>query len=273
MKSIVLLLLVIFCSFAHSYGHDGHQIIGQVTWNLFSDKMKHSVLTPLMKNMTMQDISVWADQVKHSRKYSFTRSWHYYDSPKSQPPEYCQFLLPPPKEDSVNLVNVLKELEKNLTSSATSMWDKQFAFRMMVHMIQDAAQPLHLIHVPGLHTPIKNQRGIKTNLHAYWDVDTVDQLVRGGRTGFIEQLTHDALADDNQTHCDYDDLLQWMSRTEKVNCETVWRDIDSKDYHDRASSAVLRLLKEAAIYSKCYFTTILTRDLEYDNSLGLVSQL
>lgn len=273
MKVSGLLILALFCTLVHSYGHDGHQIIGQVTWNLFSDNMKENVLPSLMKNMSMQDISVWADQVKHSRKYSFTRSWHYYDSPMSQPPEYCHFLLPPPKEDKVNLVNVLKALEHNLTSSDVSLWDKQFAFRMMVHMIQDSAQPLHLIHVPGLNTPIKNQRGIKTNLHAYWDIDTVDQLVNGDRNALIEQLTQEALSDGAPSQCEYDDLLQWMSKTEKVNCETVWRDIDDKDYHDRASSIVFRLLKEAALYSQCYLTTILTPKSVSDNSLRLVSQL
>lgn len=260
---LVCLCLFWFGYTVDAYGYDGHQIIGQVTWNLFSDHMKYQVLPSLMNNMTMQEISVWADSIKHSKRYGFTRSWHYYDSQTSNPPEYCHFTLPPPPEDKVNLVNKLKELETNLTSPLVSLHDRQFAFRMMVHMLQDSAQPLHLIHVPGLDTPIVNHRGKKTNLHAYWDVDTVDQLIDGTdsdgnkRDALISELTNEALQHHRMTGCTYDGLMEWMTQTEKVNCLAVWRNIGSNDYHHTAVTSVRWLLKQAALYSHCYFTTLL----------------
>lgn len=261
MQSLYLFLfgLLVSLKTVDAYGYDGHQIIGQVTWNLFSDVMKYTILPPLLDNMTMQEISIWADNVKHSKKYGFTRSWHYYDSQTSNPPEYCHFTLPPPPEDKVNLVNKLKELENNLTSHVVSLEDRQFAFRMMVHMLQDSAQPLHLIHVPGLDTPIVNHRGVKTNLHAYWDVDTVDQLMNGTMTRdqLVSELTQEAQHRGTMSGCTFGGLLEWMTQTEKVNCRAVWRNIGSDSYHHTASTSVRWLLKEAALYSHCYFTTLL----------------
>jgi hypothetical protein len=199
-----------------------------------------------MQNMTMSEISVWADKVKHTKEYYFTRSWHYYDNPESRPPYYCNLQIP---TRGVNLITKLSELQDMLFDPKHA----QFAFRMIVHMLQDAAQPLHLSGNPGLHTPIVNHHGKTTNLHSYWDIDTIDML---SKEDLIENLTREALEENEVNNCTYQDILDWMARTEKQNCNVVWKPIQ-EDYHVEASAAVRTLIKEAAVYSNCYLSDIL----------------
>jgi hypothetical protein len=282
--------LVFFVSFlflmrfsrVHAWGHTGHYILGEATFKTLAPSSQR-LLAPLLLNNSMGQTSVWADRVKFQQKYAFTRTWHYFDSNLSDPPLYCKLDMEPHPTPNLltalhnmttqferhNTYNTLPKVQDQVVfSTMDNMYpetdSQQFATYMLIHMLQDLTQPLHLTHTrkAGLQEPIKNQRGAMTNLHSYVDVDVVDQVVALHGSGSVSKTIDVLVLEANRRkrgtgRCTIIDLYVWAQEIERYNCDILWRKPFDQAYHMAATSMGFELLTKGVTLGACFWENLL----------------
>ena len=146
-----------------------HYIIGNtvqeiLTFNGF--KIMSDLMAPFDN---LGNLSVYADTIKRNPKYFYTRPLHYYNtgSPADNPPESCQTLEFPSNDKSPNLLSAIT----NFSSTVDP-----FKFKILIHLLEDLHQPLHLTGKFRGGNDIKieykkndTEHIYHTSLHALWD--------------------------------------------------------------------------------------------------------
>lgn len=299
MKALICCLLIaMHATRVLSWGYTGHYMLGETTFNLLSESTQN-VIRPMLVNGSMGTTSIWADAAKFKSKYAFTRRWHYFDSNLSLPPTYCK--LDMVEQSGPNILTALHNMSnqfikpqdpsikkftldeqwtikgtdpemrtyrfrgRNYLTQAPSVDSRQFALFMLIHLLQDLSQPLHLTHVrkAGLQEPIKNHRGKLTNLHSYLDVDVVDQAIvlygNGTVQGMIDKLVEEAKKQPFDTNvCSLADIYTWAQHIEQYNCDVVWRKPYNRDYHRAMTVMGFELMTRASVMSACYWEQLVT---------------
>ena len=155
-----------------SWDANGHVLITQLTYTYLTPQTKawlHAYTktqTPAELNQT----SIWLDKHRYGRYKQFSR-WHYINIPYGDK----RFFKPP---YNTNLITAIHDARASLSSSTTSIVEKRFAIRVLIHCIEDLHQPLHTIsyyskrykHGDKGATLWKiNNKIYKGNLHHFWD--------------------------------------------------------------------------------------------------------
>lgn len=191
-----------------SWGKLGHRITGEVAQFYLSQKA-HKGIKSLIKNESLARISNYADFIKSDpkmrRKYNHI---HYLSvgaglSVKEQ-------LEKKPQEE--NIISAINDFLATLSSSKTSKEKKSFALKMLVHLIGDLHQPLHV----GKHDDkggnkiTVNWFGKKTNLHLLWDQELI-QMQKMSYSEFAKELIETNTEDVKKLQ--KDNLLTWAQES------------------------------------------------------------
>ena len=156
-----------------AWGTNGHRICGQIAESYLSPKARAAVKA-ILGHETVAMASTWADFIKSDPAYSYMSPWHYVDLNKAYTyPELVVFLKQDTSVDAYTKINYLigQLKNKNLPKK-----DKVLDLRMLIHIIEDVHQPMHVAHaddkggndfkVTWFNTP--------TNLHSVWDSQLID---------------------------------------------------------------------------------------------------
>jgi hypothetical protein len=132
----------------------------------------------------------WLDNASHTMPYAYTKTWHYknidadetYESAKANP--------------SGDAVTALKHLVEELSSPSISKQDAALDLKMVVHIMGDLHQPMHLGHATDLGG---NRTKVKyfdrdTNLHSVWDSSLVESAHKWGYTEWQQQIDREPAA-------------------------------------------------------------------------------
>jgi hypothetical protein len=162
--SISLICLIFLCSWGRT-GHETIAIIAQAHLTLRTAQTVHD----LLGQESLADVSNYADEIRTDSFFSFSAPWHYIDVPAHE--NFDQFKISVYQESGQNLYRALVHWENVLKRKSTPRAVKIFALKMVVHLVGDMHQPLHVgrsedrggndIHVLF--------EGDSTNLHAVWD--------------------------------------------------------------------------------------------------------
>jgi hypothetical protein len=222
MKKILplfMLPLIFQSSNALAWGDDGHKIVATVAWNFMTPAAKKQAKLILENNKdTLTEnnfvaIAPWADKYRDAGRpdgvaYTGTREWHFIDTPLATTDEdeaileaeakICPYVpqlegiasAGAPANDCI--VNKIEQFANELKNPETSMDEKVFALKFIVHFVGDMHQPFHAID--------DNDKGgncvwIKTDhapypvsLHSYWDgqlVRNLEKSLRAEDYGYI----------------------------------------------------------------------------------------
>ena len=161
-----MLCLFLLISGINAYFYKTHYYLGE----LISDDLKSK-----LKIDSFGEISTWADKVKRTPKYSWSRTLHYIDITNCESEisvnDYCEnfnciyFGI-------LNMTNDLKYNRKYDTFNDNDNDNDNIKF--LIHFLQDFNQPMHLLgfYRGGNDYPInlKYKNKIKkTNIHTLWD--------------------------------------------------------------------------------------------------------
>lgn len=164
MKRIsIFLFSSLITSQVFAWGGDGHKIVAQIAEDKLLPKTKTAVLA-LTEGKTLADVANWADTVKTSSQWSYTKPWHFVDIPDEGDYENMP-------HDENDIVYAITEVISVLKSRTATPMEKKFALNFLVHFVGDIHQPLH-VGRPEDHggNSIKVVfQGKNTNLHALWD--------------------------------------------------------------------------------------------------------
>ena len=172
MKNTALNLAFLLLSFqAFSWGQTGHRVVGQVAENHLSKKAKKNI-DKVLKGESLAMVSNWMDFIKSDSAYDYMKPWHYatirYDE------DYLEAGAPK-QGDVIWAINEVSEMLKNNTFT-DEIPDEVTALKILVHLVGDIHQPLHVGNGDDLGGNKINIQYFykKSNLHSVWDTKMID---------------------------------------------------------------------------------------------------
>lgn len=175
LKNAVLIAALLSFNFGYSWGTTGHRVVAQIAENHLNGKAKKH----LKKIIGTQKLAYWAnwpDFIKADTTgvWKQTDQWHYVNvNPQPNLKSFSDSLN---TQKAPNIYTQIKILSTQIKDKNTPAKDKEIALRFLIHLMGDAAQPLHV----GRFEDLGGNRvklkffGSDTNLHSLWDSKLVD---------------------------------------------------------------------------------------------------
>ena len=227
-----------------AWGNEGHQICGQIAWSYLNPRARVAV-NAILGGEHVAMASTWADDIKKDPKYKYTAPWHYIDLNRTYTyPQLVDYLSHDTQMDLYTRVNFfIKQLSnKNLAQNT-----KLFDLKMLIHLVEDAHQPMHTAHVSdrGGNDFIVSWFNEPTNLHAVWDNKLIEhqQMKYTKYAWFINHTT-----DAQRTAWQRDPVSKWLFESNRIS-ERLYTDIHPGDnlgeayYHAHIAIVNQQLLK------------------------------
>jgi hypothetical protein len=148
-----------------AWSKEGHHIVCAITHQYLSDEARDSV-RHYLGDLSLEEASVWMDEARRQPGHAYLNSWHYVNIEKDQ--TYVEDKKP-------NLINRLQLAIYNLKNKLGDYQTKHFNLKVLVHLIGDLHQPLHVGYGSdrGGNDSKVNFLGKETNLHKLWDEDMI----------------------------------------------------------------------------------------------------
>ena len=151
------------------WGPTGHRTIGVIAQKHITNKTKRKI-EKILNGQSLALVSTFGDDIKSDKQFNKFYSWHYVNYPFG---ESYKDSKKNPKGDVVMGIEKCISILKN---KDTSKEDQEFYLKLMVHLVGDLHQPLHV----GL----KDDKGGNdiqvrwfnkgSNLHRVWDSNMID---------------------------------------------------------------------------------------------------
>lgn len=153
------------------WGNTGHRAIGEIANKHLSKRIQRKI-KKLLNGQSLAMISTYADDIKSDRAFSKYYTWHYVNLNDD---ETYQTSKKNPKGDLVTGIEKCKQVIMDDTSSRE---DKVFHLKMLVHLIGDLHQPMHVGRVSD-----KGGNDFKvkwfykgSNMHRVWDSEMINSF-------------------------------------------------------------------------------------------------
>lgn len=174
-KNALVLLAVLTFNFGYSWGTTGHRVIAEIAENNLSGKAKRN-LKKIIGDQKLAYWANWPDFIKADTTgvWKPTEQWHYVNVDKQNSLQSFKNKLQ--QQAGPNIYTQIKTLSAQIRDKKTPAADREIALRFLIHLMGDAAQPLHvgrLEDLGGNRIRIKFF-GDQTNLHSLWDSKLVD---------------------------------------------------------------------------------------------------
>lgn len=169
-KIYLLILLIIFCSqFSFGWGVTGHRAVGLIAERHLNKKAAKKV-NMILGGQRLSMVSTWMDEIRSDSTYDYTADWHWVTVESGKTYEES------PKNPNGDVIAVLERLIAELRSGTLSGVKETEYLKMIVHLVGDIHQPLH---VGCCDDQGGNRIRLKwfredSNLHRVWDSDMID---------------------------------------------------------------------------------------------------
>ena len=168
-KSMATLLLVLLANAGFGWGATGHRVTGWIAEKYISKKALKEV-ERILAGQSMAMASNWMDEIRSDSAYDHATDWHFVTIPEGQ--SYAQAV----KNPKGDLIQTIERLISDLKSKKLTAKDESERLKMLIHLIGDIHQPLH-VGVAGDHggNDIKVMWfRSESNLHRVWDSEMID---------------------------------------------------------------------------------------------------
>ncbi len=189
----------------------GHRVTGEIAERHLSKKAKKWVYK-LLKGQSLAEVSNYADDIKSDPQYNEYYPWHYVNYPGDK--EYSEVEHAPEGDIVVAIQKCIQVLE----SETSSEQDQIFYLKMLVHLIGDLHQPMHVGR--------KEDRGGNdiqvqwfdegSNLHRVWDKNMIHDYGMS-YTELANKLPD--LSKRQIREIQKGDVLVWVEETQEITNE------------------------------------------------------
>jgi len=281
-SSLLLLSAVaaVLSPVALAWGADGHTLTGQIASALMSDATRASV-TALLQDQDgdFGKAATWADRVKFTKGYYWSRNLHFVDS-RDNPPQQCGFDQDRDCADGKCLTAAIANYTTRL-SCRYSQAERGEATKFLMHFLGDLTQPLHVCYrmVGGNSAKItfdgKTKQGHETvNLHAIWDTNMIEKRIKTTYGNSLPSML-DHLVSTAQSSSDAASwtaclnaaqstplacAVSWASDSDALDCSAVWGMYDDnpkqdfgKAYYDASWPVIEQQLMKAGVRLAAWF--------------------
>jgi len=209
--AIFIGLLISSITFATNpvWGPTGHRATGKVAENHLTKRAKKKI-DKLLKGESLAFVSTYGDEIKSDKKYNQFYTWHYVNMPLDSQYEDAK---KNPKGDLVTGINTCISVLKDKHSTDD---DKAFYLRMLVHLIGDLHQPMHIGRKEdkGGNTIQVQWFGKGTNLHRVWDTDMIEEW----NMSYLELADNtEDLSKEQVKSIQQGNVIDWVHDTHKLS--------------------------------------------------------
>lgn len=223
---------------AFSWGQKGHDTVTAIAERHMTPATLDSV-TRLLGGKSIVYYANWLDNASHTPEYAYSKTWHYKNIDADKTYENA------PNIKEGNIVQAIEEQTKVLQNPEATDAEKSLALKMVIHLLGDIHQPMHMGRATDLGGNRHYVKFFKSaaNLHNVWDsklpeaahkwsysewVDQIDRatpqeehdIVYGGspyiwgkETYQIAKRVYDATPQD--TNIAYDYIAEWTPTVEQ----------------------------------------------------------
>ena len=172
MKRIVFLLLLLSnLAFANDniWSKTGHRAVGEIAEEHLTKKARRAI-SKLLNGQSLAAVSNFADEIKADSTYRKFSAWHYVNIPEGK-----NYTDVKPSEYGDLMIGIEKCIEI-IQNEKSAKEDKVFYLKMLVHLIGDLHQPMHVgrLEDKGGNDIQLQWFGRGSNLHKVWDTNMID---------------------------------------------------------------------------------------------------
>lgn len=194
LKVSLVLLLFYFPLKAMCWGQLGHRIVAEIADSYLSPKTKIEI-KKILGNESIAMASNWGDFIKSDTAFKYLDTWHYINFEKNLSYAQLKDVL---KKDTGRVNDAyaaINFLTKELKKKSLPLYKKQMYLRLLIHIVGDVHQPLHVSPVGSTGgNDIKVQWFSQaSNLHRIWDSDLIEEQ-QLSYTEYAKFLNHTTLA-------------------------------------------------------------------------------
>ena len=154
---------------APPWSKTGHRVVGEVAQKYLSRKAWRTI-SELLEGETLAEVSNYGDAIKSDRAYARFSPWHYVNFPADK--AYTE-VTPSPQGD---VVQGIEKCIAILKDPQTGRDEEVFYLKMLIHLIGDLHQPMHIGRAEdrGGNDIQVRWFGRGSNLHRVWDANLID---------------------------------------------------------------------------------------------------
>ena len=219
-NKIVYMLMLLFLATTvkanenKDWGNTGHRAVGEIATQHLSKRIQRKI-KQILNGQSLAMVSTFADDIKSDRKYREFYTWHYVNLNDDETYETSK------KNPKGDLVTGIQKCKQVLMDKNSSKADKAFYLKMLVHLVGDLHQPMHVGRVTD-----KGGNDFKlkwfyksSNLHRVWDSNMIDSF----NMTYTELATNvDVLSKAQIKELQKGSLVDWVNES-KVLAQKVYR--------------------------------------------------
>lgn len=181
-KLLVFFVLTFFCFSSYGWGVTGHRATGWIAEKHLNKKARKA-LQHLLKGQSLAMVSTWMDEVRADSTYNYMNDWHWVTIPYGQTYEQTE------KNINSDIIATIERIIAELKTKKLSEEEQAQRIKILVHLIGDIHQPLHVggrDDKGGNNVKVMWFKG-ESNLHSVWDSNMIDDT-RLSYTEFAQSL-------------------------------------------------------------------------------------
>lgn len=211
---ILLVTIAFLSSHAYAWGPTGHRTVGEIAQEKLSSSTLKKV-QKILKGKSLAQVSTWADEIRSEPEtYKHTFRWHYTDYPQGMEK------LDETKSSGL-LVTSIGDQVKVLKDKESTAEQKEFALKMLVHLLGDLHMPLHIGNGKdrGGNWCYITFHDQKMNLHHLWD----EGLIDFNKLGFMElaRFVQEGISSEEVSSYVRGSFADWANETKNLR-DTVY---------------------------------------------------
>lgn len=202
---------------AMAWGQKGHDTIAYIAECHLSPQAKASA-EALLDGKSIVYYANWLDNASHTPEYAYTKTWHYKNIDSD---ENCESAK---DAETGDIVKALNEQIAILGDDMRNKEERAFALKMVVHLLGDIHQPLHLGRLADLggNRHFVTYFKSKSNLHSVWDSKLVEAAHKWGYTEWQQQIDR-ATTEQQQEILSKATPAEWACETHDI-CKDIYAD-------------------------------------------------
>lgn len=163
-----LLLLQPVAAFA--WGATGHRVVGAIAEEHLSNRARKAVHR-ILGGKSIAMAATWMDEVRSDHAYDHTKDWHWVTIPDGSTYAASE------KNPKGDAIEAIERMETALKSDTLSQERKVFCLKVLIHLVGDLHQPLHVGRGDdkGGNTVQVQWFWKSSNLHRVWDSGMIDE--------------------------------------------------------------------------------------------------
>ena len=211
-KNLLLIIMCLYSISCFGWGQKGHDTVAFIAENHLTDKAKAAVEAAL-GGKSLVYYSNWLDNASHTREYAYTKTWHYKNIDADVPFERA------PLEEKGDIVTALNDQIALLAAGGLNSSDELLALKILIHLMGDLHQPMHLGHLSDLGGNLINVKLFNRDakLHSVWDNDVVENTHKGSYREWQFQI--DRATEAEQQQITAGTIIDWAKETYLIAAE------------------------------------------------------